>query len=162
MLFLSGLLAFQSCRDENENKSAPTFAFKDQMMSGKIDDVTWTKQDGIAEANTVGQASVLNFAFFITQPGGSACQVAFPIKGAHVSFLVVGVKGLYAITDPDPYKSNGAPSVTITTADGSTLIAKRGAVEILGISNTTVSGRIDAYADDQNFVNGNFEVLICR
>ena len=41
-------------------------------------------------------------------------------------------------------------------------ITKRGAVEILGFSNTTVSGQIDAYADDQNVVNGNFEVLICR
>jgi hypothetical protein len=42
------------------------------------------------------------------------------------------------------------------------LFAKRGAIEITNVSSTSVSGRIDAYADDNNYINGNFEVLICK
>jgi hypothetical protein len=89
-------------------------------------------------------------------------QIPARILRSVAEYIQTGIHRLYAITDAGPYKSNRWPSVTITTASGSTIIAKRGAVEILGISNTTVSSRIDAYADDQNVVNGNFEVLICR
>jgi hypothetical protein len=41
-------------------------------------------------------------------------------------------------------------------------LASTGAVEILSISETQVSGRIDARIDDESFVNGNFTVNICK
>ena len=53
-------------------------------------------------------------------------------------------------------------TVTLFEKDGSmNFIATDGAVEILTISDTQVSGRIDARYDGNTFVNGNFTVSIC-
>lgn len=40
-------------------------------------------------------------------------------------------------------------------------LARKGAVEIISISETELVGKIDAYYDDENYVNGNFTVSFC-
>lgn len=42
------------------------------------------------------------------------------------------------------------------------VIATEGAVEITSVTDTHVTGRIDARADEDNFINGNFTVPLCQ
>lgn len=42
------------------------------------------------------------------------------------------------------------------------IVGSFGAIEILSISDDVVEGRIDARADEDNFINGNFTVSLCE
>src|SRR5690606_40977769 len=42
------------------------------------------------------------------------------------------------------------------------VIATEGAVEITSVTDTHVTGRIDARADEDNFISGNFTVALCQ
>lgn len=76
-------------------------------------------------------------------------------------FDVQAAPGLY------PLKWDmGSPSdiqtVTLLEVDGFVNhIATEGAIEILIITDTAITGRIDAHLDGDNTVNGNFTVDIC-
>ena len=160
LLLVVGLCVLESC--DKEKEEIKTYSFKDQLMAGKIDGQVWIYQDGIAESTTVGIARTLSFSLFLNQPSGQGCNATFPVSGSQVSFLLLDVLGLYIINKTSPYSLDGSTSLTMTTSSGEMLFAKRGAIEITNVSSTSVSGRIDAYADDNNYINGNFEVLICK
>ncbi|MBN2167401.1 MAG: hypothetical protein JW717_14090 [Marinilabiliaceae bacterium] len=63
--------------------------------------------------------------------------------------------------------SGSSESQTLTIYAGESnmnYIISDGAIEILSIDSVSnvVTGRIDAFSEDETFVNGNFEATFCR
>ena len=146
------LAALFSCREED---SGPGYNFKDQFVMGEIDGEGWRYQDGYAEIN----GDKIEITLMVAQEDGvKACDVFLP-EGDQVFFTVPADKGLYKL-------GLNSSSRTVTMLDEEeTLnhIADDGAIEILNISNSDIKGRIDARSDEEeNYVNGDFRVLICK
>lgn len=149
-LFVCLTVAF-SCR---ENDSGPGYNFKDQDAMGEIAGGEWRYQDGYADVN----GDEINLTLMSAQEdGGRGCDVFLP-EGDQVFFSVPAEKGLYKL-------GLGVDSRVVTLLDDEetfNYLAVEGAIEILSISRTDISGRIDARNDeDDNFVNGDFRILIC-
>lgn len=75
-------------------------------------------------------------------------------------FTVPNEVGLYKLS----FDLGSFSGQTVTLFDQQTVlntIATTGAIEILTITDTEVTGRVDARADKDNFVNGNFTVSFC-
>lgn len=146
------LIAVFSCREDD---SGPGYNFKDQDAMGEIDGSEWRYQDGYADLND----DEINLTLMIAQEDGDrGCDVFLP-DGDQVFFTVPAEKGLYKL-------GLGVDSRLVTLLDDEetfNYIAVDGAVEILSISKSDIRGRIDARNDeDDNFVNGDFRVLICN
>lgn len=152
-LVLTLLLA---CSDDDEKKSS--YAFKDQDLAGEIEGDSWTYEDGFVEEGTFDGEEILDINLFLAQED-PACET-FQREGDEVFFFVPNAVGLYKLS----FDLNAFDGQTVTLLDDEetlNVIATEGAIEILTITETEVTGRIDARADGQNFVNGNFTVSFC-
>ena len=149
-----------SCGEED---NGPGYKFIDQDAAGKIDKVNWTYADGYADIETFGTGSDLRVSVDLTIPQTEeGCDIFIP-EGDMVFFSVPNEVGLYKLKlDLNCFTCADNITVTLFKKDGfENFIATEGAVEILAISDTEVSGRIDARYDGNTFVNGNFAVSIC-
>jgi hypothetical protein len=155
--FAGILFLIFSCKDDEE----PSYSFKNQDASGKIGNVAWTYQDGRATIDGSGADARLNISLIIAQQSGDQGCDIFQIEGDEVFFGVPAVVGLYKLS----FNLNSGTGQTATLFDDEETfnhIAAEGAIEILTITATQVTGRIDARGDQENTVNGNFEVDICQ
>lgn len=148
-----------ACSDDDEKGNS--YSFKDRDLQGEIEGDSWTYADGYVETMTVDGEESLSVNLMLVQES-AACAV-FP-EGDQVFFFVPNAVGLYKLSfdlgsfdgqvvtlyDDD----NGGPNAT-------NIIATTGAIEILTITDTEVTGRIDARYDKDNYVNGNFTVSFC-
>lgn len=161
LLFVASLaLVIFSCGDDD---NGPGYKFIDQDAQGEIDNVSWAYADGYADIGPYGTGSDIRVSVDLTLPQTEqGCDIFIP-EGNMVFFSVPNEVGLYKLklnlncfTCADNY------TVTLFKEDGfENFIVTEGAVEILAISDTEVTGRIDARYDDNTFVNGNFTVSIC-
>jgi hypothetical protein len=152
VLALTFLLA---CSDDDEKSS---YSFKDQDLSGEIEGDSWTYEDGFVEEGTYEDEEVLDISLFLDQ-GVPACET-FSREGDQVFFFVPNAVGLYKLN----FDLSSFDGQTVTLFDDEetlNVIATEGAIEILSITETEVTGRIDARADGNNHVNGNFTVSFC-
>lgn len=154
LLFGFAAVLFSCGEDEK-----PAYSFKNQDLSGKIGNTEWTYTDGYAEIYGTGDDSQISVDLF-QQAEGEGCS-AFPI-GNEVFFSMPNKVGVYKLKlDLDNFESSKI--VTLYEEEGSVNnLASTGAVEITSISDTQVTGKIDARLDGENFVNGNFSVSICQ
>lgn len=149
------ILAFilvSSCRDDEK----PVYSFKTQDTSGKIGNTPWTYADGYAQVSpTLPEVGIHLFE----GQGESGCNV-FLVDGNEVYFYVPNKVGLYKLkySTDDPFYN----SISLYENERSlNHVAYNGAIEIVSITDTAISGRIDASMDGENFVNGNFTVNFC-
>jgi hypothetical protein len=145
-----------SCSKSDPPK--PVYSFTNQDVAGKIENVAWTYADGFAQTST-GTDPRLSVNLFLTQ-SKKGCAVTSSITGDQVFFGLPAKVGLYTLS----FNLQGGSSYTATLFQKSTttnIIASEGAIEILTITATEVTGRMDARSDDKNFVNGNFRVAVC-
>lgn len=134
----------------------PSYKFKNQTATGKIEGVSWTFVEGKAEDD--GD----NFSIeLMLDQTDSPCDVfAFP-DGDLVMFTIPNVVGLYKLKFS---LSGGSDLRTATLFDSEetlNIIATEGAIEILTITASEVTGRLDVRSDDNNYINGNFTVSLC-
>jgi hypothetical protein len=148
------ILSVSACSEDDE-KNAPAYAFQDQIIQGKINGQVWSFKDGNAEVNSFDETklSIDLGSNKVNDPCGfgatSGLRVFFSIKKE------LGLKELSSSTE--------GQTITMYDPEGSlNTISSEGAVELLTITATQVTGRIDAQFDDDNFVNGNFTVLLCE
>lgn len=158
-LFLSMLsVAAFSCKDDIENSA---YNFKDQNLTGKVDNVDWAYQTGYASQDGTSSGSML-YITLVQGHEGEGCS-ASP-EGDHVFFTVPNATGLYKLKfDYNNWDAEDNQIVTLFDEETTTnYFASEGAVEITSITSTEISGRIDARSEEDTFVNGRFTITICN
>lgn len=145
---------------KKEEAPAPAYEFKNQDVSGKINSVAWTYVDGYADVSSASSGSEpkVDVELVLAQPK-KGCDIV-SVSGNQVFFFLPAKVGLYPLS----FNLSGGASYTATLFEKATtlnIIAGTGAIEILTLTNTEITGRIDARSDDKSFVNGNFKVAIC-
>ena len=155
-LWLALSVLHLSCKEEQP----PVYAFIDQKLTGKIGTSNWAYQDGFAEVVSSGDENNLRVELFLEQQE-KGCGVFIP-EGNSMFFYIPGKKGVY----PLHFDMQGSNSLIVTLYEEDDPIgvnhhAGEGAVEIVSITETEVQGRVDAWADGENYVNGNFVIAIC-
>jgi hypothetical protein len=142
---------------KKEEAPAPAYSFKNQDAAGKINNVAWAYTDGYADVSS-GQEPFVHVKLFLAQ-SNKGCAIT-NATGNEVFFGLPAKVGLYNLN----FNLSGGTSYTATLFERSTflnIIAGSGAIEILTLTGTEITGRMDARSDDQNSVNGNFKVAIC-
>jgi len=76
---------------------------------------------------------------------------------AHVSMIIQLQRGSFSI--PLPITDESA---RFNWSDGSSAIATSGFLEIFDVSNSRIFGYLQAQLDDENSIEGSFEVIICN
>ncbi|MBL7840746.1 MAG: hypothetical protein JNJ75_11430 [Cyclobacteriaceae bacterium] len=159
-LLFSSTALLLSCSDDDEK--GPSYSFKNQDLQGKIEGGSWTYADGYVETTTLEGVESLSVNLMLTQVDGACGN--FSVEGDEVFFFVPNAVGLYKLSF-DLGSFDGQVVTLYDDDDGGpdpiNVIATKGAIEILTITDTEVTGRIDARADKDNFVNGNFTVSFC-
>lgn len=141
-----------SCGGDDDDKK---YSFKDRDLSGKIGGSPWAYADGYSDISSGTASITLTLA-----QDEEGCSIGFA-EGNQVFFDVPAETGLYLLKF-DLSGSTDNQTVTLLEIDGFVNnIATEGAIEILSITETTITGRIDAHIDGDNTVNGNFAVTIC-
>lgn len=140
-----------SCKDDAET---PSYSFKNQDASGKIGNVAWTYADGYADIFE-GEIDV---DLFLTQDGAEGCDVS-SVDGDRVFFYIPNEVGVHRLN------LSLEDGLTVTLFDDEEFmnyVAAEGAIEIVSVSDTEVTGKIDARVDGETFINGNFTVSLCH
>ena len=147
-----------SCGGDDEK---PNFKFIDQDAQGEIAGESWAYTDGFADIIDYGGGDVqvsVNLALPQTEQG---CDIFF-VTGDKVFFSLPNKVGLYKLKLDLTGNGDGNYFVTLFNNDTfESFFAATGAIEIKSLSDTEVSGRLDARFDSDTYVNGNFTVAIC-
>jgi hypothetical protein len=147
--------ALSGCGKDDNPK---TYSFKDQDITGKIGNSSWSMLSGYAHSEISGEDT---FVYITCNNTTSIDPCSSYPSDYHVFFTLPLKTGLYVL-GYDAQNPFLGWSVTLFNIDAETnSIADVGAVEIISVSETQITGRIDASADELNFVNGNFTVTIC-
>lgn len=156
MLLVAALV---SCKDDDD--PAPSHSFKDQELAGEIGGDTWTYEDGYASAESTDGVESL-YISLVQDATGEGCDAA--AEGDFVFFYIPKAVGVYELKlDWNDLEAEDNHTITLFDDENTmNYIAAEGALEILSITDTQVSGRIDAVADEDAFINGNFTVSICQ
>lgn len=154
LLLFASVLAFASCDDDEKSSSSSSYKFKDQDLQGKINNESFLYDDGFAD---VGD-EYIDITLVLPQ-NEDVCDL-FNIEGNSVFFYVSNEIKLTKLSfDLSSWEGQ---TVTLFAKDGAkNLIATEGAIEILSITDTEVTGRIDARVDSKSYVNGNFTARRC-
>jgi hypothetical protein len=149
------VIALAACKKDD---TFTNYNFKDQVLSGKIANSPWTMGSGYGHiwvSNNDTSIIITIFDSYFDDP----CNIE---TGSDEIFFAVPKKvGLYSVVynPQDPQLDH---SVIFRVWDGdSNYYASDGAIEIVMVNDTIISGRMDARCDESNFVNGNFKVKIC-
>ena len=150
------LLLLTSCSKDDES---PVYDFKDQALAGAIEGVSWSYGDGYASTTGEGATAKLHVTLVLPSED-EGCDI-MP-DGDRVFFTLPSNTGVHLLKF-DFNDLEGSRTVTLfDDEEVMNVIATEGAVEITSITETHITGRIDARADEDNFVNGNFSVPLCN
>ncbi len=156
LLILSITAVLFSCGGDDEK---PSHNFKNQTLSGKIANTPWAYGDGYAEIYGTGDDSEIYIDMFKDVDGEGCGSIP---EGNQVFFYVPNKVGVYKLKF-DLNNLEASQTITLFEDEGvMNSIAAEGVIEITAITETTISGRIDAKVDAENNVNGNFTVNICQ
>lgn len=156
ILFSSSFLLLISC--SNDDGPGLAFDFIDQNLQGTIDGISFTLGEGRAEESISNSEELSINLYDISEDIDDPCDFNFFGEHVRVVFTIPNAVGLYELGDTD---EDLARTVTLLNPSGPTnIIALDGAVELLTITSSEVTGRIDARSGS-DAVNGNFVVPIC-
>ncbi len=147
-LLLSFVLLLTNC-GEND------IQLPDQVLVGKVEGKDWELKFG----NAFIFSSDLKYQIkFLSTQESAQDPCAVPNTGNnHISMIMPLQRGSFSI--PLPIVSESA---RFHYSDGSSAIATSGFLEIFDIDNLRIFGYLQAQLDDDNTVEGSFEVLICN
>jgi hypothetical protein len=157
------IIAAISCKDDDADIKKNNYSFRDQPLAGQIGGVAWTHQSGFVEEETFKEEAILGFDLVQDIVDGEAgCNILFP-EGDYVFFDVPNKVGIYEINFDLMNMAEDSQSLTLYDDEtGVNHIANEGAIEILTITDTEVTGRIDARSEADTYINGNFTVTLCK
>jgi hypothetical protein len=153
------LLLVQGCIDTINFGDDYTYNFIDKDLEGVIDTDYWAYQTGVAHKAFFNddELRVELYPQVIAEP----CGFHNDYRNDYVTFDIPRETGVYELEF-----SLFGTSQTVDFYNqemGISFSASKGAIEILSVDeeNNLLTGRIDAYVDDETNINGNFEVVIC-
>lgn len=158
MLIGLSILIF-SCGDDDDD--GPAYDFKDQTATGSINGKSWTFVSGRADISD-GTISI-----DLSADSDAVPCTTFSFDGPYIFFYIdneIGVTELKFDFD-DLDNSKTATFYDPDEGDfGLNIIAVEGAIEILSVSESEVTGRLDIRDgnDNSSSVNGTFTVEICE
>ncbi len=148
-------LFLTSCGDDDEI----SFDFKDQILQGQIDGIAFTSKGGFFDDGF--EEGTMRIRIYDVSEEGDPCDIIFS-DFATVSINVTKEVGLYKIRSGFDSSDSNQINLINLDDDGVPLnILTDGVVEILTITDTEVTGRMDASFDSNSQVNGNFTVISC-
>jgi len=154
-----GILALAFLVSCGNDESGPAYEFIDQPLQGKIGGVDFMMKDGKVEEGIFEEDG-----WFISIYGEDEVPEACEVSSAEKNYLFFNVPlevGIYKLYFKlSTFEGQLVNLFDIEDEDMQNL-ASEGAIEILSISETEVTGRMDARFNNQNAVNGNFTVSFC-
>lgn len=156
---LSLISLISSCKKDDE--SGPSYEFINQNLQGTIDGFAYTYGEGSVETTTRDGEGYLSFDLYHSSEDiTDICDFFGFGNEVSVFFSTPAEVGLYELSLD--FSSFSGQTVTLFNPDGAVNnIASIGAVEILTVTETEVTGRMDATLDAENTVNGNFTAVFC-
>jgi len=145
-----------SCGKDDEG---PAYEFIDQPLQGKIGGVDFMMKDGKVYEGFFEEDEWYVEIYGENEPA-AACDVEIAEKN-YLFFNVPLEVGLYKLYFKLSTFEGQLVNLYDVEDDDSQNLASEGAIEILTISDTEVTGRLDARFNNQNRVNGNFTVNFC-
>ena len=140
---------------EKEEKPIPPHKFLNRPLSGKIDSEDYVFVSGSKVIPIVSPSQSSFYLTNVATTGKDTCD-QYGYGDMMAQF------GLYGAIETKVYGIGvGTNNPCTLFGTDSAFTKPRGAVEILTISNKTITGRIDAMVDSNTYVNGNFSVSVC-
>ncbi len=139
-----------SCSDDSD--STP-----DELLNGKIDGIAFEMKTARYKVQTNGK---LHFEIF--NEGSSAIDVCGLIPGDIRVFFIAEntLEKQELFIDINTLEGF---TVTLFNPDGANnIIAENGYVEIISINNDIIEAEMDVKVNNENFVKGRFEAVICQ
>lgn len=158
LLAIIPLVYISSCSDDKDDKDkGPKYSFEDQDLQGSINNKAYFFQSGTAEDSFFEEG---NLSIDLSDVSYDDSCSEFFLEGLSVFFEVPAQTGIYELSLD--FSSLDGRTVTLYDPDETlNIICSDGAIEIVSISNTEVTGRLDARYDNESSVNGNFTVPYC-
>ena len=160
IIALATILALVACGDD-DGGTGSSFDFIDQNLQGTIDGQSYNYGEGFVDETTINDLNRLSFSLYdISEDFTDVCDFNGFGNEVNVFFNTPAEVGLYELSlDLQNFEGQ---TVTLFNPDNTlNIIASTGAVEILTITSTQVTGRIDARVDGDNTINGNFTAVFC-
>lgn len=159
LAMLSLIIVFFSCGDDDDD--GPAYDFKDQIAQGTINGKSWTFESGRAEISN-GELSIDLSADSESIP----CETFF-FDGLIIFFYIDNETGTTELNFDLNDFDNSKTATFYDPEDGESglnIIATEGAIEILSITDTEITGRLDIRDgyDNSSSVNGNFTIELCE
>ncbi|MCP4459955.1 MAG: hypothetical protein GY816_18320 [Cytophagales bacterium] len=155
LILLTGIILISCGKDDDPD---PKIEFIDQALQGKIDGLDFVYGDALVKESFFN-AGDLSFEIFDEAETDAACDI-ITSDLPRVIFTIPNEIGLIELSLD--MGSGDGQTITLYNPDGSmNVIMTEGALEILTITSTEITGRIDAQMDSDNFVNGNFTAGFC-
>ncbi len=159
LVTLSSTLIISSCGSDDD--SGPSYEFIDQNLQGTIDGISFNSKGGFFDEGF--EEGTIRMSIYDISEEGDVCDI-FGSESVFILFTIPETVGLYELSFD--LSSFDGQTVTLVNPNGEggipqNNIASTGAVEILTVSETEVTGRMDARLDGDNSVNGNFSVIFC-
>ncbi len=155
LFVLAFSLILNACSDDDGSLSVN---FKDQPAQGQINGEAWTIGSGTAEMS----ADEISIDLYSNvSQASSPCDI-FIDDYAQAFFSIPKKVGKYDL-NISLINIQESQTVTFFVPEGTiNIVASKGAVEILSISETEVTGRMDVRHDNETGVNGNFTLTVCE
>ncbi len=159
VLVLFSIILATSCGKDEEN--GPSYDFIDQNLQGTFDGLTFELKEGVVEETTIEGENLLSFDLYdINEEFTEACDLFGFGDEVNVFFFIPNEVGLYELS-LDLSSFSGRTVTILDPSDFTNYIATIGAVEILTITDTEVTGRMDAQVEPGKGINGNFSASFC-
>ena len=139
---LCSILVITSCGGDDD--SGPSYDFIDQNLQGTIDGLSFTFGEGTVEETTIEGEQMISFDLYhASEEFTDVCDFFGFGDEVSVFFFAPAEVGIYELSlDLSTFSGQ---TVTLFNPDGAVNnIASIGAVEILTITDTEVTGRMDA------------------
>ncbi|MEP1097104.1 MAG: hypothetical protein ABJG78_18465 [Cyclobacteriaceae bacterium] len=160
LLVSFSLLFLVSC-SKDDAADGPGYEFIDQNAQGMIDGISFTFAVGTSEVRNDGEDLSVDF-YDVTEELTDVCGFFGFGDSVSVFFSIPNAVGVYELSFSLDNLEDGRTVTMFNPAKTLNILATEGAVEILSISDTEVTGRIDARAGDGDAINGNFTLTICE
>jgi len=160
LLLSFSILFIVSCSKDDEAGSGG-YEFKNQNAQGTIDGISFSFGEGTAEDSFFNDGELSIDLFDDSEDITDICDSFSFGDFVRVFFDVPNAVGVYELSFSLTDAENGRTVTLFNPANTLNIIATEGAVEILSITDTEVSGRLDVRGGDDDSVNGNFTVTIC-
>lgn len=171
LFIIISAIVVSGCKKKEDDDPTPSkykVNYKNQVLQGKINGETWIYAQGEVSSTSWDVGEISHYFEIIDTAQSDSC---FIISGKR-SKLIFHTDDTGKIIQPTVHELyidwNTLEGKTVTLVSYSetsvdNIIAAEGAYEIISVDTVAklVTGKMDAYIDKDNFINGNFTLKYC-